>query len=565
MTITWQERDVRRQARVMLVCALAVSAVLAVLTPPANAATDPVLGSGFRVDAAMSPNGTAHLVWVAGDGNSFVYCRLPAGGKACSRTVAFKSPGGGLTSAGPAVFATGSSGVLLVFNYETPNETYSVASSDGGKSFGPQTLVATSGALQSPRKVILGPGNSLITAGVSDTSATTGPYVQSAPLGSVTTASTGPLSTTDLFVDASVAVSGGSTVVLWTDDESSAIKYRAGSGDLNQDASWGPMGSVSDRAGGRYAYGETQETAFGPGGLFLIHSGTQGSDLVANKWNGTGFGSSSLVARNVAYPRMSEAPTGDLHVVYQEVKGLKFGPVKYTHSTDGSTWDTPVTLFPKSLSVYAPTVNASGIGIIPYESGKSEDAVSFTRIPPAPVLGESVDVKVVKGVVKTKCKGQKRFTRLTGALAIPVGCTVDTTRGTIELTSAKNKAETQTARFYGGIFVIRQKKSKSPDTVLDLTPPRCGKQGKGSPPGIAGPVFATRGRRGGNGLWGSGKGNYTTTGKSGSGSVRGTIWFVQDRCDGSTFFRVKRGVVAVRDFVETRSLTLRAGQTYLAG
>ncbi len=46
--------------------------------------------------------------------------------------------------------------------------------------------------------------------------------------------------------------------------------------------------------------------------------------------------------------------------------------------------------------------------------------------------------------------------------------------------------------------------------------------------------------------------------------MRGTIWLVQDRCDGSTFFKVRRGTVWVRDFVLDRLIVLHVGQHYVA-
>ena len=55
-------------------------------------------------------------------------------------------------------------------------------------------------------------------------------------------------------------------------------------------------------------------------------------------------------------------------------------------------------------------------------------------------------------------------------------------------------------------------------------------------------------------LWGSGKGNFRTEGNNGSATVRGTIWLTEDRCDGSTFFKVRRGVVTIRDFDQQQTL-----------
>ena len=64
-------------------------------------------------------------------------------------------------------------------------------------------------------------------------------------------------------------------------------------------------------------------------------------------------------------------------------------------------------------------------------------------------------------------------------------------------------------------------------------------------------------------LWGSGKGKFRTSGKYSSATVRGTIWLTQDECDG-TLTRVKRGVVQVRDFKRNKTVTVKAGHSYLA-
>ena len=43
-------------------------------------------------------------------------------------------------------------------------------------------------------------------------------------------------------------------------------------------------------------------------------------------------------------------------------------------------------------------------------------------------------------------------------------------------------------------------------------------------------------------LWGNGKGKFRTSGKYSSATVRGTIWLVEDRCEG-TLTKVTRGTV----------------------
>ena len=64
-------------------------------------------------------------------------------------------------------------------------------------------------------------------------------------------------------------------------------------------------------------------------------------------------------------------------------------------------------------------------------------------------------------------------------------------------------------------------------------------------------------------LWGSAKGNFRTRGRYASATVRGTIWLVQDRCDG-TLTQVVEGVVDVLDAARRRTVTVNAGGSYVA-
>jgi ferric-dicitrate binding protein FerR (iron transport regulator) len=58
-------------------------------------------------------------------------------------------------------------------------------------------------------------------------------------------------------------------------------------------------------------------------------------------------------------------------------------------------------------------------------------------------------------------------------------------------------------------------------------------------------------------------GNFRTNGRNSSATVRGTIWDVTDRCDG-TLTKVRRGRVVVRDFRRKRNIILTKGKSYLA-
>ena len=64
-------------------------------------------------------------------------------------------------------------------------------------------------------------------------------------------------------------------------------------------------------------------------------------------------------------------------------------------------------------------------------------------------------------------------------------------------------------------------------------------------------------------LRGNSRGRFRTSGRNSSATVRGTIWEVIDRCDG-TLTRVRRGRVVVRDFRRQRTVIVRAGKSYLA-
>ncbi len=178
--------------------------------------------------------------------------------------------------------------------------------------------------------------------------------------------------------------------------------------------------------------------------------------------------------------------------------------------------------------------------------------------PPAPENGDSVVVAPKAGTVFVTVPGDKKV-KLEAGQTIPVGSIVDATRGKVTLTSINKKGETQTAVFFGGIFLVQQQEG-SGLVVLKLRGPlNCGKGGG------SGRVAGRLERGGGKSrkLWGSGKGNFRTEGNNGSATVRGTIWLTEDRCDG-TFFKVRRGVVTIRDFGASETFSLGKGKSYLA-
>jgi hypothetical protein len=171
--------------------------------------------------------------------------------------------------------------------------------------------------------------------------------------------------------------------------------------------------------------------------------------------------------------------------------------------------------------------------------------------PVLPVLGKSVVAGVVSGKVRIKLKNGK-FRTLGANEVIPLGSTIDATKGKVRLTSAAGPGgKVQTADFYQGMFVVTQTKGSKPVTQLALSGKlTCGKASASARKKV---------RR----LWGNGKGRFRTKGRHGAATVKGTQWLTEDRCNG-TLFRVKRGVVSVRDFGKKKTVLVKKGKSYLA-
>jgi hypothetical protein len=185
---------------------------------------------------------------------------------------------------------------------------------------------------------------------------------------------------------------------------------------------------------------------------------------------------------------------------------------------------------------------------------------SAASVPP-PVLGESVNVAVRTGTVTVKVPGAATYVALSDAAALPVGSILDTREGSITLRSALPNGSTQAGIFHGGLFEVRQPQGAGGVTELALRGALTGchhaaaraaatsKKKKGKPP-----------RR----LWGrDSKGNFRTRGGNSVATVRGTAWYVEDRCDG-TLTRVSEGSVSVFDRGRHRTVLVRAGHSYLA-
>ncbi|MFL5894366.1 MAG: hypothetical protein ACJ76Z_04545 [Thermoleophilaceae bacterium] len=184
---------------------------------------------------------------------------------------------------------------------------------------------------------------------------------------------------------------------------------------------------------------------------------------------------------------------------------------------------------------------------------------SETQALPRPTTGETANAEPVRGIVRVRTPGSKRFVLLTSATQIPIGSIVDVRRGTVSLTTASGLTGTQTAVFYGGSFQLLQTISARPVTELRLYGGNFRRACRRIP------ARAARWRKPKvvRHLWGDGSGRFRTRGRYASGAVRGTQWLTEDRCDG-TRVRVRHGAVTVRDFVKRLSLVLKGPDSYFA-
>ena len=177
--------------------------------------------------------------------------------------------------------------------------------------------------------------------------------------------------------------------------------------------------------------------------------------------------------------------------------------------------------------------------------------------PAPPVLARSVTLAPAAGTVLIRVPGATNPAALGDGASVPVGSIIDTRAGTVKLQSALPAGRTQTGTFHGGLFEVRQTAGGHgmTDLVLRGALPACPADG-------ARAATAAR-RRPPRSLWGhDSHGHFRTRASNSVITVRGTTWFVSDRCDG-TLTRVTAGSVAVRDLHTGRTVVLHAGQRHL--
>jgi hypothetical protein len=246
-------------------------------------------------------------------------------------------------------------------------------------------------------------------------------------------------------------------------------------------------------------------------------------------------------------PGLSAGTTYHARLVARNDDGVSLG-ADIPFKTTGSALPTP--------TAPAPLPDGDDADTGSYDSGSGP--APGPAAPPS--LGESVAIQPAKGTVLVRVPGASAPTALPAAASVPVGSVVDTRAGAITLSTALPGNRTQTATFRGGVFEVRQAADARGmvELVLRGPAPVCPKAGANAR------AAATSAKRPPRQLWArDDHGRFRTRGSNSVATVRGTAWYVADRCDG-TLTRVSRGSVSVRDLHTNRTVTVRAGHSYLA-
>lgn len=221
-------------------------------------------------------------------------------------------------------------------------------------------------------------------------------------------------------------------------------------------------------------------------------------------------------------------------------------------ATYNTTWTAIVACHPGAGITEVAVVNDSGsiypAGTQVLLNNLTVNNVTARAVPP--VLAQSATVVPVGGKVMVKRHGSHRFVPVNTITRLGYGATVNAGRGQLRIFAATGQKGTQSGVFYGGSFRLTQDTTGLVEAALASQPAGC----KGTELAHAARTFA---------LWGHVKGKFRTRGRYGSASVQGTIWFTENRCDG-TYFHVVRGVLRIRDFTRHRTIILRTGHSYLA-
>jgi hypothetical protein len=584
----------RRRALLAVVLAALTAAFAAV---SAAAATPLDLGPGARPHNAVDTGGFLHVTSSENVSGQDVthYCKVPEGGTACANTTTFSYPNGPNQGSDSGVWPVlPSDPRVLVIDARCCTDyaaKFVYSSSDGGASFDSGSNVGNDnnlgadiqgGALYAPAGTVGRPAESILTFGSLATiglsfqaTGTTGPPVQSSSQNILTQGDA---------TDGSIGRSGNTLVAAWLNIDDNFVYWRqwTGSGDVNNSASWSPitqleLGNINS----------APRLASGPSGIFIAYSvGPTGAEkTIVRHFNGSGWDPATTLADPAQHKfDLVEEPVGG---VLQFVSVDSNNRLQYRFSTapGNSSFSPSQTLFtPTQFTNYSNLrigVGSLSTGWATWEDGSPAHVEALPFKPGAlapPTEGSTVNAVPTKGKVLVKLppgsagKAKDAWTRAAAAgfvpleslgRQIPVGSTLDTTKGTVRLFSATNNTgKTQNGDFSRGLFSIGQGR-KNPLTTISMSGgglKSCGKVPSGGSPKQAVATAAKRKRRS---LFSNVHGRFRTRGRNSAATVRGTSFTMTDTCAG-TLTQVRTGTVSVRDFVLRKTRKVKAGHSYFA-
>ncbi len=356
------------------------------------------------------------------------------------------------------------------------------------------------------------------------------------------------------------------------------VQYAAGGGFPAPSVSSAIGGGANFFAGGpAEATSRIQQTVDASAAAAEIDAGSVVAALSADLGGFDGHDDNATVA--VDYLSATGATSGTIQI----------GPVT------ASERNSVTTLLPRSATGAVPAgtrtmrVAVTATRFNPsYNDGYADNlSLTLARGAAPPTLGRTVNTSVVSGTVLVavpagsaraaqSVPGLKgvRFVPITEARQIPVGSLLDTRKGTVRLTSARDaKGATQNGDFTAGVFQVLQSRAAKSKGLTELrlkgsSFKNCtAKRSKRSQAATTADAQAAArrrlSRRTVRRLRSNAKGRFRTRGRYSSATVRGTSWTTTDRCDG-TLTKVTRGSVTVRDIRRRKNITLRKGKSYLA-
>ncbi len=345
----------------MLGPCLVVVLAFAALAPPLAAAGPIQTLSGdpnsTEPDVAVDEGGTAHVAWLQhpeGSSTRVVYCQVPRGATACSRTQSFD-----LGDSAPRVNLMANGEIVITSERLFQARMYAVRSADGGQSFGaPQLIGDLSGTSLGTEElgwggeVEAGPGNfslSMIGRGgdrscfESDSSL----RFSVAPIDGEATTAAELAECSKATYGSSLAFVDPTTPIVAYADTGYQLRYRrwGGSGDYNSQETWNPEATAPFSAA-------FPRLADGPRGTYLLYSDGSRQTFSVRRYEPQSnsflapqrIDEMSAVGPLLASREFFEDGGGNLHAIYVSALGSRREELRQAVSPPGEGLHKPETL-----------------------------------------------------------------------------------------------------------------------------------------------------------------------------------------------------------------------------